>query len=285
MILDFHTHVFPSVFRNDRDAIFPHEPSFELLYSSPRASMVGASELIRTMDKDGVNRSVIFGFPWEEEALFKRHNDYVIESVQLHPGRLTGFCCFSVMAPGAAREAERCLKSGLSGVGELAVYDSGLTPEVTSAFKDVMSVCTEFDVPLLLHVNEPVGHNYPGKAPITLHQIYHFIKTYPSNRIVLAHWGGGIFFFNLLKKEVKDILKNVWFDTAASPYIYSPDVYRIAGEIIGFDKILFGSDYPLLRPKRYFDEMTAAGLAGDALAMMTGLNGEKVLNLKSQMVS
>ena len=83
-----------------------------------------------------------------------------------------------------------------------------------------------------------MGHNYPGKAPITLHQIYRFAKSYPSNRIVLAHWGGGLFFFALLKKEVKDVLNNVWFDTAASPYLYTPDSYRIAGNIIGFEKIL-----------------------------------------------
>lgn len=282
MIVDFHTHIFPSSFRNNREGLFPYEPAFRLLYGPPGAKTVGATDLIRAMDEDGVNRSVIFGFPWEDEGRFKRHNDYIIESVELHPKRLTGLCCFSVKTPDAAREAERCLKSGLAGVGELAVYDSGLTPDVIASFKDVMNVCAESDAPLLLHVNEPIGHNYAGKAPITLSQIYQFIKTYPSNRIILAHWGGGIFFYGLLKKEVKDVLKNVWFDTAASPYIYRPDIYKIAGEIIGLDKILFGSDYPLLRPKRCLDEMNAAGLTNEAKAMITGSNAERVLNLKSQ---
>ena len=279
MILDFHTHVFPPDFRADRHALFPNEPAFKLLYDSPRSGMVGRRQLLSTMDEEGVHRSVIFGFPWEDESLFKKHNDYVIECVQLNPDRLTGFCCFSVMTPGAAREAERCIESGLSGVGELAAYQSGLTAEVIDALKEVMAVCLQFDVPLLLHVNEPVGHEYPGKAPITLHQIYQFVKAFPENRIVLAHWGGGLPFYGLLKKEVKGVLENVWFDTAASPYVYSPDTYRIAGEIIGFDKILFGSDYPLLRPKRYFDEIASAGLPEKAAAMITGLNAEKLLRI------
>ncbi|MBW1901721.1 MAG: amidohydrolase family protein [Deltaproteobacteria bacterium] len=278
MIIDFHTHVFPPFFRDDRNALFPREAAFKSLYSSPQSSLAGVSDLINNMDEAEVDRSVIFGFPWEDEALFQRHNDYIIESVHRYPDRLTGFCCFSILSPGGAGEAERCLDSGLSGVGELAVYGSGLTSEITDAFKDVMSLCSQYDVPMLLHVNEPVGHNYPGKAPITLHQIYRFAKSYPSNRIVLAHWGGGLFFFALLKKEVKEVLNNVWFDTAASPYLYTPDIYRIAGDIIGFEKILFGSDYPLLKPQRYFKEMALAGLFPRHVDQIAGLNAAKLLN-------
>ena len=75
--------------------------------------------------------------------------------------------------------------------------------------------------------NEPVGHAYPGKTPNTLAQIYRMVKRFPANTIVLAHWGGGLFFFNLLRKEVKEQLRNVYFDTAASPFLYDPAVYRV----------------------------------------------------------
>jgi len=280
VIIDFHTHIFPSFFRDDRDALFYREPAFKNLYDSPQSSLSGVRDLIRIMDEEEVEMSVVFGFPWEREDHFRRHNDYVIEAVQKFPDRLIGFCCFSVLSSGGAREAERCLTSGLSGVGELAVYGSGLTTDITDAFTDVMSLCFHYDVPMLLHVNEPVGHNYPGKAPITLNQIDRFLKAYPENKVVLAHWGGGIFFFALLKKEVKEILKNVWFDTAASPYLYSPDTYRIAGEIIGFEKILFGSDYPLLKPQRYFKEMALAGLPPHAMDRITGMNAAELLGMK-----
>jgi len=61
-----------------------------------------------------------------------------------------------------------------------------------------------------------------------LKQIYNLVKRFPENKIVLAHWGGGIFFFNLLKKDVKESLKNVYFDTAASPFLYDTQIYRYA---------------------------------------------------------
>ncbi|MCP4683138.1 MAG: amidohydrolase [Desulfobacterales bacterium] len=279
MIIDFHTHVFPPFFRDKKQDLFSHEPAFKTLYNSPGAKLVGAGELIRDMDKEEIHGSVIFGFPWEDAELYKRHNDYIMESVHGNAGRLTGFCCFSPLSPEGPKEVERCLQMGLSGVGELAVYGSGLSSRVTGAVKEVMALCLQFDVPLLLHTNEPIGHQYAGKAPITLRQIYDFLKAYPLNKIVLAHWGGGLFFYGLMKKEVKDVLKNVWFDTAASPYLYTPDIYRIAGEIIGFEKILLGSDYPILKPKRYFKEMNAIGLSKEVIEQIAGGNATQLLNL------
>jgi predicted TIM-barrel fold metal-dependent hydrolase len=279
MILDFHTHIFPSVFRDNRETFFSSEPAFETLYNGPEARLSGVSELLDHMDKEGVERSVVFGFPWEEPDHYRRHNDYIMEAVRKHPQRLTGFCSFSPLSPGAIKETERCLDSGLSGVGELAVYGTGFSSEVSDALKEIAGLCVRFDVPLLLHTNEPVGHPYPGKTPMTLNQVYSFLKANPINRIILAHWGGGILFYGLLKREIREVFQNVWFDTAASPFLYRPEVYRIAGEIVGFEKILFGSDYPLIRPQRYFKEIESTGLPPEVTRGIKGLNAARLLRL------
>ena len=280
MIIDFHTHVFPPFFRENRAECIRRDSAFKTLYDSPRAKLVGTEELIRSMDENEVQRSVIFGFPWEDSELYTRHNDYIIESAGGYPDRLTGFCCFSPLAQNGAEETERCLNQGLRGVGELAVYGSGITGAVVENLKEVMSLCLQHNALFMLHTNEPVGHEYPGKTPNTLLQIYDFIKAYPSNRIILAHWGGGLLFYALMKKEVRQTLKNVWFDTAASPFLYSPGMYRIAGEIIGFEKILFGSDYPLLSPARYVKEIASNGLSADQQELVLGLNAERLLTLQ-----
>jgi uncharacterized protein len=277
MIIDFHTHLFPPAFREHRDQLVHQDPAFHSIYSSPDAKLASAEDLIQSMDENGVQRSVVFGFPWEKSELYTKHNDYIIKSVHQYPDRLTGFCAFSPLSAGGAREAERCLGQGLSGVGELAVYGSGLTSEVVKALTDVMDLCSGTHVPLILHTNEPVGHAYPGKTPNTLRQLYDFVRTFPSNRIVLAHWGGGLLFYGLMKREVRETLKNVWFDTAASPFLYTPDIYRIAGEIIGFEKILFGSDYPLILPGRYFKEMASSGISAEQMNRIKGLNAKRLL--------
>jgi len=281
MIIDFHTHIFPRFFRDDRNVFFHEEPAFELLYGPAGSRIAGLEEVLSDMDEEGVQRSVVFGFPWKNADHFHRHNDYIIESVQSYPDRLTGFCCFDLLSPQGAKEAERCLDAGLSGVGELAVYETGFSSRVVAALDDIMAICSQYDLPLLLHTNEPVGHEYPGKQSMTLRQLYSLVKRYPSNRIVLAHWGGGLFFYALMKKEVREVLNNVWFDTAASPYLYTPDIYRIAGEIIGYEKILFGSDYPLIRPGRYLKEMESAGLSLEHIKKIAGENAERLLNLEN----
>ena len=278
MIIDFHTHIFPGDIRNHREKYFPDEPDFKLLYSSPKSRAVGAAALIDAMDQQAVDKSVVFGFPWKNFATLQRHNNYILRAVAAYPDRLIGFCCLDPTHEKALSEAERCLKGGFSGVGELAFYQSELTPELLNRIDPLMTFCREKGLPVLMHTNEPVGHAYPGKSPMTLSALYRLIMRFPENRLVLAHWGGGLFFYNLLKKEVKKVFKNVYFDTAASPFLYDASVYPIACRIIGREKILFGSDFPLLHPNRYFAEWEASGLSEDDIRHISGRNAAVLLN-------
>jgi len=275
MIIDFHTHIFPPVVKEKREE-FLDDPLFRLLYSSKDAKIITVEELISSMDKNEIDRSVTFGFPWKDEKRYRMHNDYIIESVNRFPERIWGFCCF-YPDKNAEKEAERCLSEGLKGVGEIGFYDSDITAEIRDSLKGIMEICREKDCPFLLHTNEPVGHIYPGKSPMTLSGLYNFLKAYPENKIVLAHWGGGIFFYGLMKKEVREVLRNVWLDTAASPYLYKKDIYNIASYIIGSDKILFGSDYPLIPPSRYFKEMEEAGISSEEAEKITSENALRLL--------
>lgn len=279
MIIDFHTHIFPPAIRSDRDAYFSTEPAFELLYDSPKARLIGAADIVAAMDQDRVDKAVVFGFPWKQAELFRVHNDYVMEAVSRYPDRLIGFGCFDPAHPQAAAEAQRCLENGLSGIGELAFYRSGLDAALLDHLVPIMDLCRIRRVPVLIHTNEPVGHSYPGKTPNTLSQIYALVKRFPDNRIVLGHWGGGLFFFRLLKREVRDCLRNVYYDTAASPYLYDPEIYATAVRLAGVEKILLGSDYPLIRAGRYLEEMTAAGLPPAVRDRICGANACDVLNL------
>ena len=279
MIIDVHTHIFPPEIRHNRENFFPSESAFKLLYQSPKARLIGGQELISAMDANRVDRAVVFGFPWTNIELSKTHNDYIMETVLKYPDRFTGLGCFDPASPGAATEAARCLTGGLGGIGELAFYQSGIDDLALEQLAPVMDMCVQRSLPVLIHTNEPVGHDYHGKTPITLSQIYGLIKRFADNKIVLAHWGGGLFFYALMKKEVKQILKNVYFDTAASPYLYDPEVYQSAIQLVGVDKILFGSDYPLLAPKKCFSEMEQSGLTKDQIDPICGLNAKRLFNL------
>ena len=279
MIIDFHAHIFPADIRSDRQKYFTSETAFKLLYSSPKAKMIGAQELVNTMDDEGIDKTVVFGFPWQSAENFQRHNDYVLEAVNRFPDRLIGFGCFDPLHSIAPRETIRCLEGGLSGIGELAFYQSGFEDDTLEKLAPVMEICQEKNVPVTIHTNEPVGHDYPGKTPNTLAQIYQMVKKFNGNKIVLAHWGGGILFFHLLKKEVRTVLKNVYYDIAASPFLYDFEIYPIAIRLAGLNKILLGSDFPLIRPARYRSELKQAGLTQHEIDCISGLNAAKLLNI------
>ncbi|MGD9008326.1 MAG: amidohydrolase family protein [Desulfobacteraceae bacterium] len=278
-IIDVHTHIFPPEIRSQRGRFFSNEPEFELLYRSATSKMAGAGETVSMMDEQGVDRAVVMGFPWRSIETARRHNDYIMDAVGRHPTRLIGFCCFDPLHPAAANEAQRCLEAGLSGIGELAFYSSGIDDRCLDALDPVMALARRHRCVVMLHTNEPVGHQYPGKSPNTLSQIYNLAKRFSDNRLILAHWGGGIFMYTLLKKEIRQVLSNIWFDTAASPYLYQVQIYRQAIELAGLDKVLFGSDHPLLKPDRYMKELAAAGLDESQQAAICGANTAKLLNL------
>ena len=273
MIIDTHVHLFPDKIKEDRTLFFDGEPEFKLLYDSPRSPIAGADDLIATMDEQGVDISVVSGFPWRNPDLARQNNDIVIEAVLKYPGRIRGLACFDVSWAGAAKEAERCIDAGLSGVGELAFYLSGIDRTALESLVPVMEVLrNRGNLPCMIHTNEPLGHAYPGKTPVTLEQINELARTFPENRIILAHWGGGIFFYHIMKKQLKTDLKNIWYDTAASVFLYDSAVYDMADRAGVLDKVLFGTDYPLLKPDRYYADLDRSGLTREQKEMVLGKN-------------
>jgi predicted TIM-barrel fold metal-dependent hydrolase len=279
MVIDCHTHIFPPPVCQDRGAYLTLDPAFSILYSSPRANVVEAKGLLDEMDRCGVDQAVVLGFPWSDPDLIRRHNDYVGEETGRSGGRLIPFVCVDPRTPSAADEVERCLKAGMGGVGELAFYADPLDERVIEGLAPIALSCRAYEVPIMLHANEPVGHDYPGKAEVPLGTLYGLIRAFPENRFILAHWGGGLFVYELLKKEARDVLSRVAYDTAASPFLYEPTIYSVAVRIVGARRILFGSDFPLISPERYFAEIAGAGLSAGDEAWIKGRAAARWLGL------
>ena len=145
------------------------------------------------------------------------------------------------------------------------------------ALREITGYLTARDLVWLSHASEPVGHVYPGKGSVTPEALYPFILRYQELNIVLAHWGGGLPFYALMP-EVKAALSNVFFDTAASPYLYDRAVYGQAAENVGEARIMFGSDYPLLSPARLLKEIESTTLTAEAKKAITGENARRVYN-------
>jgi hypothetical protein len=279
MIIDFHTHIVPPKVKQNRDEYARRCRSFASIYSDPKAKLATAEEIIAAMDKDGVDVSVVLNYGWSTLSLCAEVNDYILESVSRYPKRLVGFC--SVVPSedeSTLKEVERCIKNGARGIGELRLDDHLLKKHSPAVLQPIIDTIIKNNLILLTHASEPVGHQYSGKGTATPDLLYTLITAFPDLKLVCAHWGGGLPFYALMP-EVKTALKNVYFDTAASPFLYTPQVYSQVAQLVGADKILFGSDFPLIPQRRFLKEIAALDLPEDAKNKILAGNAKKLLGL------
>jgi predicted TIM-barrel fold metal-dependent hydrolase len=262
LIIDSHTHMFPPQVRDNPSGIGEEEFAFRLMFGHGRSRMTGPETMLSEMDAAGVDLAVLCAFPWMALERCSENNDYLLEVAAAWPDR---FIPFAVTNPALGRsgidEARRCLEAGARGLGELHAQPQRFDPTDLQIMTPLVDVAREFDVPLMIHVNEPVGHDYPGKGPITPEIIYLFVRAFPEVKLILPHWGGGLPFYELMP-EVAEACADVYYDSAASPYLYRSDIYRTAAAAAGGHKILFATDYPLLPYDRTLADARAG--AGDA---------------------
>lgn len=279
MFIDFHTHIFPPHIRDHREQYCARDPWFNELYSNPRASMASAEDLIAEMDTSGVDISVAFSFGWTDIGLIEETNSYVIDSMRRYPNRIYGMAVLQpTIGIQAVRELERCARAGMIGLGELMPHGQGYKLSDITLLMPVMEVVREHQLLVLSHCSEPVGHPYPGKGNVSLQDIVTFLTAFPDVRFVAAHWGGGLPFYALMP-EIQLITANVWYDTAATVYLYRQDIFPIAANLVGADRILFASDYGLLRQRRIIDHITQSGLDDQSVKMVLGGNAQGLLGL------
>ena len=280
MIIDAHTHIFPPAFREQRDELVRRDPTFAELYANPRAALASAEDLIEAMDSAEVDLAVAVGIGWSDPALASRANDYLIEVVARHPRRLAGFCAVDpAWGDAALKEVERCLAAGLTGVGELHPDTQGFQLEDEDSLAGLMTLAQTKDIPVLVHASEPVGHVYRGKGRATPQRVLRLVQGFPQTTIICAHWGGGLPFYALMP-EVASALANTYFDSAASPLLYHQRVFSVAAEAVGPDRILFASDFPLVKPQRILAQVRDSGLPAAAQAMIAGGNAMRLLGLE-----
>ena len=278
-IVDAHTHLFAPEVLADRAAYVRRDPWFEHLYDNPRAVLVAAEALITSMDEAGIAQAIVCGFPWRDLGLCREHNAYLADVTARSGGRLAWLGTVPPQAgPAAAAEAERCFAAGAVGLGELNADAQGFDLAAPAPLRPVVEVCVGANRPLMLHASEPVGHLYAGKGKSTPDRLLTFLESYPDVTVVAAHWGGGLPFYELMP-EVSAAAARVVYDSAASTYLYRFQVFRAVLDIVGRERVLFASDYPVLRQDRFLGRVREVGLSAEETTLVLGGNARRVYGL------
>lgn len=281
MILDFHTHVFPPWIREQREAYLLRDPGFAALYRHAGVKMATVEELIASMDRAGVECSVVLNFGWQDHRLCVETNDYILEAVAKYGERLVGFCAIQPRAgEQALRELERCARAGVRGIGEFRPDEQGFDLADEPMMRPLVEIALRHRLVLLTHASEPLGHRYPGKGQVTPDHLYRFLLRFSQVPKVLAHWGGGLPFYALMP-EVAKVLAHTYFDTAASHLLYRPQIFSVVAALVGPERVLFGSDAPLVSQAKALNGVRSLCLPQEQEQMVLGANGRRLLEAYS----
>ncbi len=249
-LIDAHVHLYPA--EVDRDpaawAAARHEPHWALLCTRrrrdgrPVQTLPTVSGLLAAMDAAGVHRAVLLGWYWENPETCAWQNRFYAETVRAFPERLSAFATVhpAIGVEAAREEMRRAQGEGLIGLGELSPHSQGYSVE-DPAFQSVLELAAELKWPVNLHVTDPASRPFPGRVATPAADFLWLARRHPQTTFILAHWGGLL----PLTEPAFGGLANVYYDTAASPLLYPPDVWTRAIPVLGPDRVLFGSDYPL----------------------------------------
>ncbi|MCC7089049.1 MAG: amidohydrolase [Chloroflexi bacterium] len=275
--VDAHTHLFSPSQREARGEIAERDRTFAEMYGSPEAKMATVAELLGALDAAEIRHAVVAGFAFADERDIEEQNAYLAEAQRCSRGRVAVVATVNPGLAGWERRARQALDAGAVGFGELRPHNQGWEP-LEPAGRALCGLARDAGAVLLWHVSEPVGHGYPGKeggiSPVELCRV---ATEFPGVKMVGAHLGGGLAYY-LQMPEVKAAIENVYFDTAAATLLYDEQSVARLVDLAGPGRVIFGSDYPLLSPRRQLQRLLGQ-LPGDVAKQVCGGNAERLFRI------
>jgi predicted TIM-barrel fold metal-dependent hydrolase len=244
-LIDAHVHLYPSEACRDpvQWAARHGEAHWATLCTRRRKNghlvqgFSSMSELLRDMNTAGIRRAVLLGWYWENHATCVEHNKFYASCLKAYPTR---FAAFATVHPAAGAtaldEVRKARDAGFTGLGELSPHSQHV-PLNDPIWRKLLALAGELKMPVNVHVTDPQSKSYPGRVDTPLADFIAMARDFPGTTFILAHWGGGLAF-----DPVNGALPNVYYDTAASPLLYGPEVWAKAPP----GRVLFGSDFPLV---------------------------------------
>ena len=211
-------------------------------------------------------------------------NDYVAELVDRYPTQFIGFGSVDPWKGRAAvREAERC-------ASELKLRGLKFHPQQQAfypndqRFYPLWEVAQGLGLTVLFHTGTTgVGIGRPGGGGIKLKYarpipyIDDVAADFPDLTIIMAHPS-----FPWQDEQLAMLVHkpNVYMDLSGwSPKYFSPLLVQYAKTLVQ-DKVMFGSDYPVISPERWLNDFDALGFDEGVRQKILIENAKRVLKLE-----
>jgi len=237
------------------------------LGSWPQYGMDGdLAGMIRAMDLAGVDRSCIFNIFYGDA---RRGNEAVARAVAQYPDRFIGFAFVTPHYPEEMRpELGRAVDTlGLKG---LKIYPPYFNRPVTDeVWAPAFEFCQERGLPIL-------SHSWGGDAYCRPTLFAELAERYPAVSWVLGHAGGGPEGWEEAIEAARRV-PNLFLEICGSAR--TPGSIERLVEGAGEDRVLFGSDNPLLDPRIQLGRIITSTLSESAKRQVMGGNAARILGL------
>lgn len=264
MIIDAHIHLWPPEVGLDPVGWGQAhgESRFAAMMEPPVVGVSSEWPTLATVDREmvaaGVDGAVVLGWYWERPPTCVRQTDWLAMAIGAKHPRLTWCAPFHAGGGEAAFDRVRRAieEEGARGIGEIFPTAQGY------GWRDpwlerLLDWAATGGWPVVLHVTEPVGPDWPGRVETPLPEIVDLAAAHPGLPLVLAHWGGGLPWY-AQSPVVGRALASSFYDTAAAPRLGLGQAWKAGLAAAGAERVLWGSDYPL---RLYRGQTAAAGWA------------------------
>lgn len=221
----------------------------------------------------GIDRVVVFDRDTETRDGRAPHNEWVLDLVDAHPDL---FLAYHAVDPNKGRAAvpalERAVERGARGV-KIHPYGADMTPNDRRAYP-LYDAIQALGIPAIFHTGPgPLG----TRADIS--HVRHFddlCVDFPRMTMILAHLGADAY---LTAHMLAWRYEHVHLDIAFLPEVYLRAMpWELFAATIP-DKILLGSDFPLVMPDERLATLRRLGLPEDVERRIAGENAAELLRL------
>jgi uncharacterized protein len=226
---------------------------------------VAESQLIETMDQNGVSLSLVLPHPVMDNP-FQAHDD-IAATVARHPARLRGVASLSPIMPAAAyrREMERCVRD----LGFVAIKFHPIHHQVPPTAKKadlVFQTAHDLGVPVIVHTGQGAPNALPSLCILPA-------RKYPDLPIILGHAGFGIYVQEALVAAL--VCPSIYVE----PSWCGPNQVKMLVQELGAQRMMMGSDQPENLPVE-LAKYRAAGLTEAERTHVFSETAVKVFKLK-----
>lgn len=282
----------------------------------PKLTDLGAGR-IEDMDKNGVAVQLLscsIGIEQlpahESTALSQKVHNYIFEATQRYPGRFRGYATLPVNeVEESVKELERCVKE-LGFIGWNAFSNCNGVGIDDDKYFPIIQKCSELNVPMYIHPAVPFIDRLLGCGPqlfcagfgfavdVSISLLRMMCKgvfdKLPDLKVIIGHLGENLP-AGLDRLNRKSILfepvqypavnklrlgeyfkRNIWVTTSGN---YSPSALRCAVDVLGVEKVLYGSDYPMETLEDMTEFLAASGLSAYEKERIFHKNAEEMFGM------